>query len=227
VNEGVPDELDVAPYLKNMAGGVEYGLAENSDHATVYFFVITFHYDVEEAMTEIVTVNVTGGNGDFEEQEVYVHVKAVNDPPELVTPLPVEWSVVEGEGPVTVDLTEHFTDVDTTDLAFSCDVVIVVIANGTATVVFPMDSPKPADLTDVVIYAFDPDETSSITGSNGFNITFYLAGEEPGPGPGPGGPGVQDPSGGGGWLVIALLVLVAGAGVGWMYYRRRKPSLEQ
>ncbi len=227
VKEDTPYQLDVTPYLKNMAPGVEYVLAENSDHATVEGFVISFLYRTETSMTEIVTVNVTGGNGDYEFQDVYVNVKAINDPPRMTTPLPVEWSVVEGEGPVEVDLSEHFTDVDTSELAFSCDYEVVVIANGTAKVVFPMDSPKPSDLVDVVIYAFDPDEPSSMVESNRFNITFYLAGEEPGPGPGPGEPGVQGPSGGGGWIVVALLVLAAVAGVGWMYYRRRKPSLEQ
>jgi hypothetical protein len=227
VMEDTVFELDVSPYLKNMAPGVDYTIGVLSDYAAVDVFTITFFYDVEEAMDEIVRVNVSGENGDFEEQDVYVHVNSVNDLPEMTTPIDVEWAVVEGEGPVTVDLNDHFTDVDTASLAFDCDQDLVTIVDGTASVEFLMDTAKPADLTDVVIYAFDPDDPTSMVESNKFNITFYLAGEDPGPGPGPGSPGVQDPSSGGAWLMIALLALVAGAGIGWMYYRKRKPSIEQ
>jgi hypothetical protein len=227
VMEDTAYDLDVSPYLKNMAPGMEYTIGVLSDYAAVDGFTITFFYDVEEAMDEIVRVNVTGENGDFEEQDVYVHVNSMNDLPELSTPIATDWSVVEGEGPFTVDLNDHFTDVDTSSLAFDCSNEAVTIDNGTASVVFPMDTAKPADMTGVVIYAYDPDDPTSMVESNKFNITFYLAGEEPGPGDDPGRPGVQDPSSGGGWLIIALLVLVAGAGLGWMYYRKRKPSIEQ
>jgi hypothetical protein len=229
VMEDTPYELDVAPYLKNMAPGVDYTIGVLSAYAAVEGFTITFFYDVEEAMDEIVRVNVSGeGNGDFAKQDVYVHVNVVNDLPELTTPIAIEWSVVEGEEPFTVDLTEHFADVDTDVLEFACDHEIVVIENGTASVVFLKDATKPADMTDVVIYAFDPDDPTSLVESNKFNITFYKAGDDPGPGPGPGpsGPGVQDPSSGGVWLIVAILVLVAAAGGGWMLYRKRKPSIE-
>jgi hypothetical protein len=113
-------------------------------------------------------------------------------------------------------------------ISFDCNEELLVIDNdaGTATIVYEMDTTKPEDLVGVVVYAFDPDDPTSISESNKFNITFYKAGEDPGPGPGPGGPDVQDPSGGGGWLIIILLVLVAGVGIGWMVYRKRKPSVD-
>ncbi len=227
VREDKPYQLDVEPYLKNMAPGVEYTVGVLSEHASVEGFVITFLYEVEEAMDEIVRVNVTGGNGDFKEQDVYVHVNTVNDLPQLVKPVPIQWDVVEGEGRYTVDLTEHFSDVDTETLDFLCDHDIVVIENGIASVVFPANSAKPEDLKDVVIYAFDPNEPASMAESNSFNISFFLAGEEPGPGPDTPGPGVQGPSGGGGWIVIALVALAAVLGGGWMYYRRKRPSIDQ
>jgi len=229
VNEDTPYALDVEPYLKNMAPGVEYTIGVLSEYAAVDGFTITFFYDVEEAMDETVRVNVTGGNGDWKEQDVYVHVNAVNDPPELATPIPAQWDVVEGEGTFTVDLKEHFTDVDSDVLEFACDAELVVIENGIASVVFLMDTAKPEDLTDVVIYAFDPDDPTSMVTSNKINITFYLAGEDPGPGPGPDptGPGVQDPSSGGGWMVIILVAVAAALGGAWMYYRKKKPSIEQ
>jgi len=221
-------ELDVEPYLKNMAPGVEYTIGVLSEYAAVDGFTITFYYDVEETMDEIVRVNVTGGNGDWKEQDVYVRVNAVNDPPQMVKPMEVNYDVVEGESALVIDLGLHFTDGDSVAISFDCNEELVVIddAEGTATVVFPMDTAKPEDLTGVVIYAFDPDDPTSLTGSNAFNITFYLAGEDPGPGPGPDDPGVQDPSSGGGWLIIALLVLVVGAGIGWMWYRKRRPPVE-
>ena len=221
--------LNVEPYLKNMAPGVEYTIGVLSDHATEEGFIITFLYEVEEAMDESVRVNVTGENGDWKEQDVLVHVNAVNDPPVLASPIPAQWDVVEGEGKFTVDLTEYFTDVDSEMLEFACDHDIVVIDNGTASVVFLIDTAKPEDLVGVVIYAFDADDPTSMVESNKVNITFYLAGEDPGPGPGPGptGPDVQGPSDGGGWIVIALVALAAILGGAWMYYRRRKPSIEQ
>jgi hypothetical protein len=220
--------LDVEPFLKNMAPGVDYVLGVHSDYASIEGFTITFYYDVEQSMDEIVRVNVTGGeSGDFAEQDVYVHVNAVNDPPEMVTPLRDNYDVVEGDPALVIDLTPHFTDVDSTLIHFSCNEELLVIDNdnGTATIVYEMDTTKPEDLVDVIVYAFDPDDPTAITESNKFNITFYKAGEDPGPGPGP-GPGVQDPSTGGGWIIIAILVLVAGAGIGWMYYRKRKPSVQ-
>ncbi|NIP35592.1 MAG: LPXTG cell wall anchor domain-containing protein, partial [Thermoplasmata archaeon] len=60
--------------------------------------------------------------------------------------------------------------------------------------------------------------------SNEFNITFYLAGDDPGPGPGPDTPGVQGPSGGSVWVLVALVAIAAVLGGAWMYYRRKKPS---
>ena len=229
VLEDDPYELDVEPFLKNMAPGIEYTIGVLSTYAAVDVFVITFYYDVEGAMDEIVRVNVTGKNGDFEEQDVFVHVNEFNDLPELTAPIPIEWSVVEGEGPFIVVLDEHFTDVDSDVLEFDCNYEIVIIDNGegTASVEFEMDTAKPVDMTDVVIYAYDPDDPTSTVESNKFSISFYLAGEEPDPDPDPTRPGVQDPSSGGGWMVIALLVLVAGAGIGWMYYKKKRPSLEQ
>ncbi len=227
VKEDTPYHLDVEPYLKNMAPGVGYTVGVLSEHATSEGFVITFLYQVEGSMDEIVRVNVTGGNGDFEEQDVYVHVNAFNDPPQLSSPIPVEWNVVKGEGAYTVDLAEHFTDVDTDQLAFDCSNDMVVIENGTASVEFPMGAAKPGDLKGVVIYAFDPDDPTSMVESNEFNITFYLAGDDPGPGPGPDTPGVQGPSSGSAWALIALVAIAAVVGGAWMYYRRRKPSLEQ
>jgi hypothetical protein len=220
--------LDVAPYLKNMEPGVNYALGVNSENVAIDGFHIIFFYDVEEAMDEIVRVNVTGDNGDFAEQDVYVHVKAVNDPPDLVKPMEENYDVVEGEPALVIDLTDHFADVDSAAISFDCNRELVTIDNeaGTATVVFPMDTTKPEDLTGVVIYAFDPDDPSSMGQSNLFNITFYKAGDDPGPGPGPTGPDVQDPSSGGGWIIIALLALVVAAGVGWMWYRKRKPAME-
>ncbi len=227
VKEDTPYHLDVEPYLKNMAPGIDYVIGVHSEHASVEGFVITFFYETEEAMNEIVRVNVTGDNGDFEEQDVYVYVKPINDPPDMVSPLEDNYDVVEGEPALVIDLVSHFIDVDSDRIHFSCTEELVVIDNdkGTATVVFPAGSTKPADLEGVVIYAFDPDEPTSMTESNSFSITFY-AEDEPGPGPGPGDPGIQEPSGGGGWIVVALLVLVAAAGGGWMYYRKRKPALE-
>jgi hypothetical protein len=220
--------LDVEPFLKNMAPGVEYVLGIHSEYASIEDFVVTFYYDVETSMDEIVRLNVTGENGDFEEQDVYVHVNAVNDPPEMVTPLEDNYDVVEGEPALVIDLASHFSDVDSPVISFDCNEELLVIDNdaGTATIVYEMDTTKPEDLVGVVVYAFDPDDPTSISESNKFNITFYKAGEDPGPGPGPGGPDVQDPSGGGGWLIIILLVLVAGVGIGWMVYRKRKPSVD-
>jgi hypothetical protein len=227
VMEDEPLELDVEPYLKNMAVGSDYNLGVLSEYAAVEGFVITFYYDVEEAMDEIVRVNVTGTNGDFAEQDVYVHVNAVNDLPVLSAPITEVWEVVEGEGPFVVDLTAHFSDVDSATLEFESSEGIVVIdnVNGTASVEFVTNTAKPVDLTDVVIYAFDPDDPTGIAESNQFNITFYLAGEEPGPGPGP-GPGIQGPDDGSNWLVIILVALAAVVGGVWMFYRRRKPAVD-
>jgi hypothetical protein len=117
--------------------------------------------------------------------------------------------------------------VDSAAIHFDCNEDLVVIDNeaGTATIVFEMDTAKPEDLVGVVFYAFDPDAPASLSESNRFSITFYKAGDEPPPDDDQTGPGVQDPSGGGGWLIIAILVLVAGAGMGWMWYRRRTPSM--
>ena len=226
VLEDDPYELDVEPYLKNMAPGIEYTIGVLSDYAAVNDFVITFFYDVEEDMDEIVRVNVTGKNGDFEEQDVYVHVNAFNDPPELVMPMEGNYDVTEGEPALVIDLASHFSDGDSVTISFDCNEDLVSIDNeaGTATIVFLIDTAKPEDLTDVVIYAFDPDEPTSLTESNRFSITFYNAGDTPGPGSTT--PGVQDPSGGGGWLVIVLLLLVVGAGIGWMWYRKRRPAVE-
>ena len=83
--------LDVEPYLVNRALGVEYFIAELSDHATVVGFIITFHYDVEIAMDEIVRINVTGENDDFAEQDLFVHVNFVNDIPVLTEPISLEF----------------------------------------------------------------------------------------------------------------------------------------
>jgi hypothetical protein len=225
--EDEPYVLDVEPYLKNMASGVDYTLGVHSDYAAVEGFVITFYYDVEEAMDEIVRINVTGDNDDFAEQDVYVHVKPVNDLPQLIKVMEPNYVVIEGEPALVIDLTEHFTDVDSDALEFDCNENLVVIDNeaGTATVVFAMDDPRPGDLKDVILYAFDPDDPTSMGESNKFNITFYLAGEDPGTG-GPDGPGVQGPSGSSGWFLIAILVLVGAAGVAWMWYRKRKPAVE-
>jgi hypothetical protein len=228
VLEDEPYKLDVEPYLKNMAPGVDYFLGVHSDYASIEGFTITFFYDVEESMDQIVRVNVTGENGDFAEQDVYVHVNVINDPPEMIKPMEGNYDVVEGEPALVIDLSSHFEDIDSLVISFDCNEELLVIDNeaGTATIVYEMDTAKPEDLVDVVIYAFDPDEPTSLTESNKFNITFYKAGEDPGPGPGPGGPGVQDPSSGGAWMIIVLLLLVAGIGVGWMYYRKKKPSVE-
>ncbi|MCK5253458.1 MAG: hypothetical protein KAQ96_10925, partial [Thermoplasmata archaeon] len=121
VLEDDPYELDVKPYLKNMAPGVEYVIGVLSDYAAVNGFVITFFYDVEEEMNEIVRVNVTGGNDDFEEQDVYVHVNAINDPPELVKPLEGNYDVTEGEPALVIDLASHFSDGDSVTISFDCN----------------------------------------------------------------------------------------------------------
>jgi len=227
VKEGVAYKLDVRTYLKNMDTTASYELGVHSDHATVDGFTITFLYDVEDAMTELVRVNVTGSNDDFAEQDVYVIVKAVNDPPEMVKPFPNSYDVVEGEPALVIDLASHFSDIDTARLHFMCsaDVVTIDNENGTATLVFPKGAARPDDVTGVVFHAYDPDDPSSETVSNAFDIAFYPEGEEPGPGPVT--PGIQDPSGGSGWVVIVLLVLVAAAGAGWMWYRKRKPAIGQ
>ncbi len=226
VREDTPYKLDVEPFLKNMAPGVDYVVGVLSEHATVDGFVITFLYAVEDTMDEIVRVNVTGGNDDFEEQDVYVHVNVVNDPPKMVKALKDNYDVVEGEPALVIDLASHFTDVDSDLIHFDCNEELVVIDNeaGTASIVFPDGATKPQDLTGVVIYAFDPDDVASVTESNKFTITFYNAGDDPGTGPE--GPGVQDPSSGGGWVVILLLVIVGAVGVGWMYYRGKRPPVE-
>ncbi|UCC93369.1 MAG: hypothetical protein JSW25_01485, partial [Thermoplasmata archaeon] len=228
VLEDVAYELDVEPFLKNMEPGVEYVLGVHSDYASIEGFVITFFYDVEESMNQIVRVNVTGENGDFEEQDVYVQVNAVNDPPEMIKPLEGNYDVVEGEPALVIDLTDHFTDVDSAIIAFDCNKELLVIDSeaGTATIVYEDGAVQPEDMVGVIVYAFDPEDPTSMSESNRFNITFYKAGEDPGPGPGPSTPGVQGPSGGGGWIIIALLVLVAAVGAGWMYYRRRRPPVE-
>lgn len=222
--EDVPYVLDVAPYLKNMAPTATYELGVHSDHATVEGFKVTLLYETDIAMDEIVRINVTGTNGDFDEQDVYVHVKVINDPPVLAKAFAANYNVKEGDGPVVIDLASHFTDVDTAKLAFSCDEAIVVIdqVNGTATIEFKMNATRPDDLKDVVIWAYDPDQVGSRTASNKFNVTFYLADEEP---PGPDGTttGPQEP-GGSAWALVGLLAVAAIAGVGWMYYRRRKPA---
>ncbi|MCK5251392.1 MAG: putative Ig domain-containing protein, partial [Thermoplasmata archaeon] len=229
VLEDDPYELDVEPFLKNMAPGIEYVIGVLSDYAAVDNFVITFYYDVEGDMDEIVRVNVTGKNDDFEEQDVFVHVNAFNDPPVLIKPMEINYDVIEGEPALVIDLASHFSDGDSVTISFDCNEDLVSIDNeaGTATIEFLIDTAQPEDLKDVVIYAFDPDEPTSMIESNKFDITFYLAGEEPDPDPDDTIPGVQDPSSGGAWMVIALLALVAGAGIGWMYYRKKKPSLEQ
>ncbi len=225
--EDVPYVLDVEPFLKNMAPGVDYTIGIHSDHATVEGFVVTFLYETEVTMDEIVRINVTGANEDFAEQDIYVHVKTVNDPPVLTEPIATDIYVKEGEEAVTIDLTKVFTDIDTDMLNYSCDEEVIRIdwENGVATIVFVKDTARPDDLEGVVIYAFDPDDPGSRKASNAFNVTFYLEDEEP-PGPGPVGPssGVQEPDGGSGWIIIALLVIVGVVGVGWMYYRKRKPA---
>jgi len=208
--EDVPYVLDVEPYLVNMAGNADYDLGIHSDHATIDGFIVTFLYEVEESMDEIVRINVTGTNGDFAEQDIYVHVKAVNDPPTLLEPIMANIQVQEGKDAFTIDLTEIFADGDTAVLNYSCDEDVIVIdwENDVATIEFEDGAEKPDDLNDVVIWAFDPDETGSRLASNEFNVN----------------PGIQEPEGGSAWLIIALLALTAIVGGGWMYYRKRKPT---
>ena len=222
--EDVPYVLDVEPYLFNMAGNADYTLGIHSDHATIEGFVVTFLYEVEENMDEIVRINVTGTNGDFSEQDIYVHVKAVNDPPVLLEPILEDIQVQEGKEAVTIDLTQIFADGDTAVLNYSCDEAAIVIdwEAGVATIEFVDGAEKPDDLTGVVIWAFDPDEPGSRLASNEFNVTFYLASQKP---PTPtGDPGIQEPDGGSAWVFIALLAMAAIIGGGWMYYRKRKPT---
>jgi hypothetical protein len=216
--------LDVEPYLVNMALGVEYVIAEHSDHATVEGFIITFHYDVEVAMDEIVRINVTGDNEDFAEQDLFVHVNSVNDAPELFEPIALNFNVQEGAGAVIINLTDHFTDKDTEKLNFSSSSDQIEIDNdaGTARIVFPEDSPRPDDVVGARITAFDPDDPDSKVQSNAFDIAYYLKDQKP-PGPGPGtGPNVNEPEGGNITVLIAILLVAIVGGVGWMYYRKRR-----
>ena len=224
--EDVPYVLDVEPYLFNMAGNADYSLGIHSDHTTIEGFVVTFLYEVEENMDEIVRINVTGTNGDFSEQDIYVHVKAVNDPPVLLEPILENIQVQEGKEAVTIDLIQIFADGDTAVLNYSCDEAIIVIdwEAGMATIEFVDGAEKPDDLTGVVIWAFDPDEPGSRLASNEFNVTFYLASQKPPDDPSGTDPGIQEPGGGSAWLIIALLAMTAIIGGGWMYYRKRKPA---
>jgi hypothetical protein len=223
--EDVPYVLDVEPYLVNMAGNADYTLGIHSEHATIEGFIVTFLYEVEENMDEIVRINVTGTNGDFSEQDIYVHVKAVNDPPVLLEPITADIQVQEGQEAFTIDLTTVFADGDTAVLNYSCEAAAIEIdyVNGVATIEFVDGADKPDDLNEVVIWAFDPDDPGSRLASNQFNVTFYLASEKPPDDP-IGDPGIQEPDGGSAWLIIALLVMAAIVGGGWMYYRKRKPA---
>jgi hypothetical protein len=217
--------LDVLPYLHNMALGVDYVIAEHSDHATVEGFTITFLYEGQSVQDEIVRINVTGENEDFAEQDLFVHVNFVNDDPVLVSPISLDIQVVEGDGPTIINLTEHFADDDTPLLFYSSneDLVVIDNENGTASIVFLDNTAKPDDIIGTVIVAYDPDDPGSTVESNSFNITFYRADEPPGPGPGPTtGPGLTEPGGGNFGIILAILLIAVVGGVGWMYYRRRK-----
>jgi hypothetical protein len=218
--------LNVEPFLKNMDPSASYTLGELSDYAEIDGFTIKFLYP-EGPMNEIVRVNVTGTNGDFSEQDVFVHVKGVNDQPEFILDFDLDISVQEGEEPIVIDLTKHYEDDDTAKLHFRVsdkaeDLFVIDNENGTATVEFKMGATKPDDVTGAKFFAFDPDDPASETASNAFNVSFFEEGEEPPtPGPGPStGPQIQNPSGGGGLLLaIALLIIIGGAG--YVLWRRR------
>ncbi len=223
VMESEPFALDLTPYLVNMDPGAQYVLADHSDYVEVHTFTLTFLYTDEYLTDEIVRVNVTGTNGDFAEQDVFVHVNLVNDRPKLVESLPDNFNIVEGEPALVINLTDYFTDVDTQVLAFSCTAEGVAIDSGQATITFELNTPKPDDILGAKFTAYDPDDPSSKVESNTFDILYYVEGSTPGPGPGPTGPSLQTDSGSVGIIIAILLVAIAG-GIGYMYYRKKHPK---
>jgi hypothetical protein len=225
VKEDEPYTLDVTPFLVNMDPTAEYVIADHSDHVEVNGFTLTFLYRDEFMTDEIVRVNVTGTNGDFAEQDVFVHVNLINDRPELVKPLQDNFNIIEGGPALVINLTDYFTDVDTSVLAFSCTSDKVTIDNdsGKATMRFELNTPKPDDVVGAKFTAYDPDDPTSKVESNAFDITYYLEGDDPGPGTGPDGPSLQT-TGGTVGVIIALLIIAVAGGVGYLYYRKKHPK---
>ena len=83
----------------------------------------------------------------------------VNDPPTLIMAIPVSLKVVEGGDPLVIDLNEHFADVDSSMMfTATSDLIVIDNENGTATLEFLDNTPKPDDIVDAVITAFDPND---------------------------------------------------------------------
>jgi len=225
VTEDVPYRLDLAPYLKNMAPGVVYTVGVHSKNATANGFVVTLSYS-DGPLDENVYINVTGKNGDFAEQYVFVHVKGVTDVPRQVRVFNASYVVKEGAAAIVINLTQYFTQEDLAELNFSVSdnaskVVKIDNAKGIATIVFLTDTPKPDNVVGARFFAYVAGEPDIRTGSNQFNISFYYADEKP-PGPGPTtGPSYQT-AGGLGGAAIMLLVLIASGGTAYVVWRRRK-----
>ncbi len=222
VTEDKPYKLDLVPYLKNMAPGTTYKVGTRSTHATVSGFVVTLLYP-DGPMTETLYLNVTGSNGDFREQNVFVNVKAFNDPPVLVKQMTPQINVKQGEAPVIINLTDYFTDVDTDVLNITVSdnaKAVVTIMDGKAYIEYKSGAPRPDDVAGARLVAFDPDDPSSRTESNTFNITFYKADEKPPPGPDDSW--ISSIGGGWGGVAIMLLVLIGCGGAAWVIFRRRQ-----
>ncbi len=215
--------LDLKPFLKNMDAAATYKVGERSAHATVSGLLITLLYP-DGPMEETLYINVTGTNGDFAWQDVFVTVKATNDLPRLMKDMPFQLNVKQGDGPVVINLTDYFSDEDSASLEYAASdnsklVVHIDSVNGTATIEYKTGETRPDDVVGARIFAYDPADPGSRTGTNTFNITFYKANEKPPP----------DPSalsflvgGGASGAAVMTLVLIACGGAAWVLWRRRQ-----
>jgi len=220
--EDEPFVLDLRPFLKNMAPSATYTAGVRSAHATAKGLVVTLLYP-DGPMEETLYINVTGTNGDFAWQDVFVTVKSSNDRPRLLKDMPFQLNIKQGEAPTVINLTGFFSDEDTARLEFTASdnaklVVHIDNVNGSATIAYRTGETRPDDVEGAVIFAYDPADPTSRTGTNAFNITFYKANEKP----------PDTPTGlsylvGGGWggAAVMTLVLVAFGGAAWVLWRRR------
>ena len=221
--EDEPYVLDLRPFLKNMDLAATYTAGVRSSHATVKGLVVTLLYK-DGPMEETLYINVTGTNGDFAWQDVFVTVKASNDAPKLLKNVPFQLNVKQGEAPTVINLTGYFSDEDTARLEFAASdnakaVMHIDNVNLAASIEYRTGQARPDDVVGAVLYAYDPADPSSRTGTNTFNITFYKASEKPPP---DGPPGLSFLVGGGlGGAAVLTLVLVAFGGSAWVLWRRR------
>ena len=137
--------------------------------------------------------------------------------------MPFQLNIKQGEAPTVINLTGFFSDEDTARLEFTASdnaklVVHIDNVNGSATIAYRTGETRPDDVEGAVIFAYDPADPTSRTGTNAFNITFYKANEKP----------PDTPTGlsylvGGGWggAAVMTLVLVAFGGAAWVLWRRR------